>query len=192
MSPGRRASVAMAFAVLAVTVAARAHAPGVLSAATPFEVSDASISRALYGTFETGAEVFVVRMTFTEDFALPMELMVPHKERLRTHRPAYAFLCPGTPAPSDAERAALPRPLPAGWGTFVDLGRVEPRPAFYESFTRRFFWTTGAVALRAPRGPCEVWIWSPARTTGAFAWGMGVEERIDVGEALADWGTYAY
>lgn len=171
---------------------ARAHAPGVLQAGEPFVVADATISRALYGSFVTGREVFVVRMTFPEDFALPMELMVPHKESLRSHRPAYAFACPGMPPPTDDERRALPRALPAGWGAFVDLGQVTPRPAFYESFTRRFFWTTGAVALRAPRGPCEVWIWSPQGTAGAFAWGMGVEERIDMGEALADWGTYAY
>lgn len=183
---------ATALAVLTITASAWAHAPATLAPGAPFDVADATISRALYGSFVTGAEVFVVRMTFPEDFALPMELMVPHKESLREHRPAYAFACAGMPEPDAQERAALPRPLPAGWGAFVDLGRVTPRPAFYESFTRRFFWTTGAVALRAPRGPCEVWIWSPQRTAGAFAWGMGVEERIDVGEALADWGTYAY
>lgn len=63
---------------------------------------------------------------------------------------------------------------------------------FYEFFTRRFFWSSGVVAVAVPRGAFEIWIWSPRRTSGKFGIGFGVEERIDFADALANWGDYAY
>jgi len=178
-------------ATLAAPVA-KAHAPAVLHADRPFVVEDSTISRALYGSFSSGAERFVVKLDFPEPFALPFEVLVPHRDGWRKHRPAYAVIARGLPAPSAEEAASLPAPLPEGHGAFVDLNRVDPRPVIYESFTRRFFWTSGPVALVVPPGPAEIWIWSPEGTKGQVVIGFGVEERIDIGEALADWGSFAY
>src|SRR5690606_20423797 len=137
-------------ALLPLTV--RGHSPGALDAHRPHHVHDASISHALYGIFETGDEVFVVQVEFEEDFAFPVELFVPHRDELREHRPAFALVGPGLPQPSEEARRALPRPLPEGAGAFIDLNRVTPRPAFYESHTRRFFWSSGPVALVVRKG----------------------------------------
>jgi hypothetical protein len=91
---------------------AEAHAPGLLRPEAPFVVEDASISRALYGDFARGDELFVVQLRFEEDFALPIEAFVPHRASLAEHRPAWALVGPGLPAPLPGERAALP-PAPA-------------------------------------------------------------------------------
>lgn len=177
---------------LALSPFAQAHAPTVVRAGVPFDVPDATISRALYGEFLNGDEIFVARLSFPEDFALPVELFVPHRESLKSHRPAWALVGVGLPLPRDHERAALPRPLPTGAGAYVDLNRIDPRPAFYEFFTRRYFWSSGAVALVLPKGAYELWMWSPDRTTGKFGMGFGVEERIDFADALSGWNFYAY
>ena len=182
----------VALGVLLLACVAGAHAPGLLSASRPFEVEDSTISRALYGRFERGDEVFVVRLSFREDFAFPVEVFVPHQAQWREHRPAFALVGPGLPAPTEAERAALPRPLPEGVGAYVDMNQVQPRPVFYETFTRRFFWSTGVVALVVPKGTYEFWIWSPQRTTGKFGLGYGVEERVDFADAIENWSEYAY
>jgi hypothetical protein len=179
-------------ALLVATPAALAHSPGALEPGQVFVVEDATISRALYGEFKQGDELFIIRLTFNEDFALPMELLVPHRDELSDHRPAYALVGPGMPAPSEQERGALPRPLPEGAGAFVELHQRSPRPVFYESFTRRYFWGSGGVALVVPRGTYELWLWSPRRTVGQFNIGFGVEEDVDFSEVLRNWSRYGY
>lgn len=181
-------------ALLAVTwpLAAVAHSPGALDPSRPFEVEDATISRALYGVFEAPDDVFVIRLRFERDFAFPIELMVPHQQALRDHRPAFAIVGAGLPQPASSDGAILPRPLPAGAGAFVEPNAIDPRPAFYETFTRRFFWTSGVIAVVLPAGDYEIWVWSPGGTTGKFVVGFGVEERVDWREALENWSTYAY
>lgn len=188
----RRGAAALALLTALAASLAWAHAPTVLLASAPFVAPDATISRALYGSFVTGKERFVIQLDFPEQFALPFEVLVPHRDALADHRPAYAVLAPGLPTPTQDEAALLPAPLPPGWGAFVDANRGAPREVIFESFTRRFFWTSGPIALVVPKGPVEVWVWSPARTTGDVVIGYGVEERIDIGAALKDWGTFAY
>ena len=179
--------------VVLLPIIARAHSPSVLSPGAPTVIEDTSISYALYGVFETGDEVFRVKLSFPEDFALPVEVFVPHRDELKEHRPAFALVGPGLLfEPMAEERAALPLPLPAGAGAYVDLNRVSPRPVFYETFTRRFFWSTGAVALVVPKGDYELWMWSPNKTRGKFGIGFGVEEGGDFSRAFEDWSVYAY
>ena len=180
--------------VLAVVVAstAQAHSPGLLDPDEPFDVADATISRALYGNFRSGGEVFVLRMSFPEGFAFPLEVFVPHRDSLREHRPAYALVGPGLPTPPPEVVARLPSALPAGHGAFIDFSDENPRPVFYESFTRRFFWSSGVTGYVVPPGEIELWIWSPQGTTGKFGVGFGVEEDVDWREALKNWSDYAY
>lgn len=179
---------------LAVLVAwpGLAHAPGRLRADSPFVFERPEISYAAFGEFVTGDERFVITLTHQTRFAAPVEVLVPHQQNLAEHRPAWAVVGPGLPAPSAEELAALPMPLPAGAGAVVELNQVRPRPALYENVMRRFFWTSGPLAVVFPAGPSELWIWSPGRTRGEFGIGYGVEEGGGYLEAFEDWSFYAY
>jgi len=171
---------------------APAHAPGRLRPDEVFVLEKPNISYAVFGEFVTGEERFVLKVTHEGRFGAPVELLVPHQANLQEHRPAWAVVGPGLPAPSAEELAALPAPLPPGWGAVVDLNQVTPRPALFESVMRRFFWTSGALAVVFPAGESEVWIWSPAKTSGKFGLGYGVEEGGGYMEAFKDWSFYAY
>lgn len=171
---------------------ADAHTPGKLLASTPYEVQHPADSYALFGVFHTGAERFVVKLSHPTRFAAPVELLVPHVDELRDHRPAYAVVGPGLPSPTAEELAALPAPLPAGWGAEVELNQVAPRPVLFESIMRRFYWTSEPLAVVFPAGASEIWVWSPAQTTGKFGLGFGVEEGGGYLAALDDWSLYAY
>ncbi|MFZ5442501.1 MAG: hypothetical protein ACOZQL_21000 [Myxococcota bacterium] len=179
-------------APLLLTALLLAHVPGHLQPDEAFVLPAPEASAALFGVFVTGEERFVIRITHATRFATPIELMVPHEERLRAHRPAWALVGPGLPAPTDAERAALPAPLPDGFGAVVELNQEEPRRVLWESVMRRFFWTTGALAVVLPKGDSELWVWSPQKTTGKFGIGYGVEENGGYMKALEDWSFYAY
>ena len=181
----------LAFVLLAA-LPATAHAPGRLHAGEVFVLEKPDISYAVFGEFSTGFERFVLTVNHPVRFGAPLELLVPHQENLRAHRSAWAVVGLGLPAPTAEERAALPAPLPPGWGAVVDLNQVTPRPTIFESVMRRFFWTSGALAVVFPKGKSEVWIWSPAKTRGKFGLGYGVEEGGGYMEALKDWAFYAY
>lgn len=180
-----------ALSVLAAA-AAVAHTPGRLAPDAPWPVQHPEVSYAVYGEFVTGEERFVLQLRFEERFAAPVEVFVPHQGALEDHRPAWALVGPGLPPPSDEERAALPAALPDGWGAVVDLNTVSPRPVFYEFVMRRFYWTSGAMAVVFPAGDSELWVFSPRNTTGKFGLGFGVEEGGGYLAALRDWCFYAY
>lgn len=169
-----------------------AHAPGRLSADEPFVFEKPDISYAVFGQFLTGEERFVIKLTHPTRFATSVEVLVPHQPDLRDHRPAWAVVGRGLPPPNAEERAALPSPLPAGFGAVVDLNQARPRPALYENVMRRFFWTSEPLAVVFPEGESELWVWSPAKTVGKFGIGYGVEEGGGYMEAFKDWSFYAY
>ncbi len=179
--------------VLVPAATVEAHAPAVLDPTEPYVVEDPAVSRALYGTFVTGDEVFDIRLRPATRIALPFEMLVPRRDGLGAHRPAYAVVAPGLPPPSPEQAARLPRPLPAGAGVFLDANDAPDRAVVFESFLRRVYWTSGPVALLVPAGDVELWIWSPDATTGDFVLAFGVEEGgIDYGDVLGNWGEYAY
>ena len=175
--------------------AAFAHGPQ-LFAEEPIVVDEPTLSWVFVGEFVTGDEVFKLQLAFTESgFALPFEMLVPHQAQLKDHRPSYAVIGPGLPAPTDEERALLPREVPAGMGVFLERNRAEPRVTLFEGFLRRMYWTSEPVALALDQGDCEVWVWSPRGTVGKFALGFGVEEDFgfdSVLDVLADWSDFAY
>lgn len=171
---------------------ALAHVPAHLRADAVFVLERPTFSALLMGEFVTGEERFVISLTHATRFGTPLELLVPHQEDLREHRPAWAVVGVGLPAPSAEELAALPAPLPEGWGAVVDLNDERPRRALFESVMRRFFWTSGALAVVFPKGESEVWVWSPGKTRGKFGLGYGVEEGGGFMKALDDWAFYAY
>ena len=184
--------VPLALVLLRADVA-HAHGPGLLRADEPFEVDEPTLSAALYGDFEAGDEVFVVRMRLDQRLALPFELLVPHRDELDDHRPAYAIVGPGLPAVDPTREPGLPRPLPAGAGAVVELNQEADRPVVFESFLRRVYLSSGPVAVLLPPGEVEIWIWSPAGTRGRFVLGFGVEEGgVAVGDVLSHWSDYAY
>ena len=177
---------------LSVASPSLAHAPGKLDANAAFVVSNPKISLALFGLFVTGAERFVIRLSFDERFATTAEMLVPHQAPLRDHRPAFAVVGPGLPPPNAAELAALPEPLPAGFGAIVELNDQSPRVALFESIMRRVYWTSGALAVVFPKGDLEIWVWSPAGTKGKFCLGYGIEEGGGYMAAFEDWSFYEY
>jgi hypothetical protein len=187
-----RRALVLGVLLLSPARVAEAHTPGKLLAATPYDVQNPADSYALFGVFETGAERFVIRLTHPTRFAAPVEIFVPHIDELKGHRPAYAVVGPGLPIPTAEELAALPAPLPAGWGAEVELNARSPRAVLFESIMRRFYWTSEPLAVVFPAGASEIWVWSPAGTTGKFGLGFGVEEGGGYWAALSDWGLYAY
>jgi hypothetical protein len=171
-----------------------AHVPRV--AAAELDVEAPEVSHAIYGTLVGDTtQVFVTRLGFDQPFALPFELLVPRRRSLAEHRPMFAVVGPGLPAPTPAELEWLPRPLPPGAGVFLDRNDVAERPVIFESFTRRAFWTSGPVALALHEGAYEVWVFSPHGTAGDFVLGFGVEEDFSdegCGDLARNWSTYAY
>lgn len=182
--------------MLSVSVSRRGHAHIPTSTENEIDIESPEISHAIYGTLDGSEEqVFVVRVPFEEPFAAPFELLVPHRRSLADHRPMYAVIGPGLPAPTEDELALLPRPLPDGMGLFLEMNDEPERLVIFESFTRRTFWSSGPVALALEGEPHEIWVFSPDGTAGDFALGFGVEEDFDqvgCGELLGGWSDYAY
>ncbi len=189
-----RHALAVFALLLGMSRTSHAHIP--LVAKPELDVESPEISHAIYGTLSGDpAQLFVFRLDFDEPFALPFELLVPRRNKLEDHRPAFAVVGPGLPEPSEEALALLPRPLPDGMGAFVELHDQPDRPIIFESFTRRAFWTSGPIALALEAGAHEVWVFSPNATAGDFVMGFGVEEDfsdVGCGELVGGWSEYAY
>lgn len=182
----------MRWFLLALIPLLEAHQP--VAVESEFDVEDPYISYAVNGRFETGDERFTIRLTFDRSFALPFELLTEKRSGLADHRPMFAVIGPGLPAPSAEDLAILPDEPAAGLGVFIDRNDDAERLVIFESVMRRFYWSTDTTALALDPGEYEVWVWSPEGTTGDFALGLGVEEDFSegFGGLFADWGTYAY
>jgi hypothetical protein len=172
-----------------------AHVPRV--AEPELDIESPEASHAIYGTLDGDPDqVFVTRLRFEQPFALPFEILVPRRRDLADHRPAFAVIGPGLPAPTAEELAMLPRPLPEGAGLFLERDDAPERPVIFESFTRRAFWSSGPIALALEPGEHEVWVFSPEGTAGDFVLSFGVEEagldQAGCGELSRNWSTYAY
>lgn len=170
-----------------------AHQPSGFDAQRSVTLADPLVSYALYGEITSAGDVFEIRMRPETPVALPIEVLVPRRDELAEHRPIFAIVGPNLPAPTEAERALLPRALPEGMGVVVGSEGPSYRESIFESFTRRIFWTNGVTAYVVPAGEVQIWVFSPRGTTGKFVVGIGVEEAgIDFGNVLGNWGTYAY
>lgn len=171
---------------------APAHQPAAVE--DEFFVENPTISYAVNGRFETGDEVFTVHLDYDRGFAIPFELLIEKRASNQDHRPMYAVVGPGLPAPSEEVRALLPGEVPEGAGVFLDRNDDPERLVIFESVMRRFYWSSDTTALVLDPGEHEVWVWSPEGTTGDFVLGLGVEEDFSegFGGLFADWSTYAY
>lgn len=169
-----------------------AHQPAVVE--TDFEVANPYISYAVNGRFETGEEVFVVHLAYDRGFALPFELLTEKRPALADHRPMFAVVGPGLPAPTADDLAVLPEAPGEGLGVFVDRNDDAERLVIFESVMRRFYYSSDTTAIALQPGAYEVWVWSPQGTTGDFVLGLGVEEDFSegFGGVFEEWGTYAY
>ena len=113
-----------------------AHQPKVLEA--DMRIDHPDISHALYGVFTEETPHFKVRMKFSEPFAMPFEVLVPHRDELKDFRPAMAVISPGLPPPSSEELAELEAQgieIPDGSGAYVNLNDTPERMVIFESFT---------------------------------------------------------
>lgn len=171
------------------------HQPKVLN--DNYTVEGPEISHALYGKLDADHQRLTVRMTFEEPFAMPFEVLVPHRAELEDFRPAYAILSAGLPEPTAEERAVLAEQdieVPDGYGVYVENNDNPERLVIFESFTRRVFWSTGPVAVALGEGETVVHIWATNESYGPLTLGFGVEEDFSdgFGEVFEDWETYAY
>lgn len=192
-----RARLGLAALLFCSLIGRTGHAHTPLVAEPELDVELPEVSHAIYGTLDGDPDqVFVTHLRFEQPFALPFEILVPRRRSLADHRPAFAVIGPGLPAPTAEELALLPRPLPEGMGLFLELDDAPERPVIFESFTRRAFWSSGPVALALDAGEHEVWVFSPEGTAGDFVLGFGVEEagfdQGGCGELSRNWSTYAY
>lgn len=181
------------FLTLLLLPAAQAHRPS--GDIDEVDINDPTISWLVPGHFHDGDEVFVVELVMPTDFALPFELLVEKRPKLKDHRPRFAVVGPGLPQPSSDDAALLPYELPEGWGVFLEKNDAPERVVYFEQVMRRNMWTSGTTAIPLQRGPNEIWVWSPDGTTGDFQLGFGVEEDFSggaYGALFADWATYAY
>lgn len=171
---------------------ADAHQPAT-SDAYEFDVAKPKISWAIVGSFDEGDEVFTVRLSYDEPFALPFEMLTEHRKKFEDFRPAYVVVGPGLPAPTAEDEAFLPRPVPEGAGVYIERNDGD-REAIFEAVMRRAYYSSGAIALPLLAEDYEVWIWSPDGDTGDFTLGLGVEEDFSdgFGGLFSDWSDYAY
>lgn len=178
---------------VAIAAIAHAHRPGTLKEDTT--VSNPYVSWTFPGLFETGDELYVLRLNMERAFATPFEIMVPRQEGYRNFRPQFAIVGPGLPKPSRRIEAILPKPLPEGAGVFYEANDKPERDVFFETVMRRSLWSSGTTAIPLQKGNYQVWIWSSEKQKGKFQFAFGVEEKFD-GEAFSalfsNWGLYAY
>jgi hypothetical protein len=172
---------------------ASAHRPAPAELRTV--IDDPTISWVIAGELHDGDEVYTIALDFPRPFALPFELMTEKRAGTADFRPAYAVVGAGLPVPSVEVTAALPMPLPEGWGAFVAWNDEPEREIYFEQVMRRNLYTTGSHALALREGPHEIWIWNPDGLPGDWQMGFGVEEDFG-GDAFADifahWGRYAW
>lgn len=181
--------------LLSLGLSPRGHAHRPTAVQREFDVELPEVSHAIYGELAGPDDLYTVRLTFEQPFAMPLEILVPHRRSLEEHRPVYAVVGPGQPAPTPEEAALLPRPLPPGAGVFLERNDAAERLVIFESFSRRMFWSSGPMALALAAGDHEIWIFSPEGTSGDFVLGFGVEEDfsgVGCGDFASDWGTYAF
>ncbi len=153
---------------------AAAHQPGEVEDVV--EIGNPLISYAISGELDEPGQVAIITMDMPTDFALPFELLTPHRAAYQAFRPAYAVIAAGLPAPTDGERAVLPEEVPAGMGVYVDLNDDAERAVIFEDVLRRVYWSTGVIALPVRAGSVEIWVWSPEDAMGPFTMAFGVEE----------------
>jgi hypothetical protein len=172
-----------------------AHQPKILE--EDMVINHPDVSHALYGVFTEETPHFKVRMSFSHPFAMPFEVLVPHRDELTDFRPAFAIISPGLPQPTSDGLAALEAQgieIPSGSGAYVHLNDEAERMVIFESFTRRVFWSTGPVAIPLGAGASEIHLWVQDGQYGPATLGFGVEEDFSegFGEVFADWDKYAY
>lgn len=183
----------IALLLLAVPLAS-AHRPQ--PAEERLVIEKPKISHVIGGEFLEGPEVFTVVLEYDTPFAMPMELQVPFVPRNENHRPAFAVVGPGLPAPTAEQAALLPLDVPEGSGVYVELNDDPEREVYFERVMRRTMWTSGSVALHFPSaGTYEVWVWSPDFSVGEFWLGFGVEEDFSGGgwsSIFSSWDLFAW
>lgn len=191
----KRLSLLVCTTALLLASAGESHQPATLDDVRVVEKP--TISHALYGALSEEVPVLEIKMDFEQAFAMPFELLVPHKSEFQNFRPMMAVVAPGLPPPNATESDLLQAAgieIPDGVGVYVDQNDDEERLVIFESFTRRVFWSSGPIALAVAAGTTQIFVWSPEGETGAITVGFGVEEDFSdgFGKVFEDWSRYAY
>lgn len=136
----KRWSLLVCITALLLASTGQGHQPATLDGVRVIEKP--TISHALYGELSEEVPLLEIKMDFEEGFAMPFELLVPHKSEFQNFRPVMAVVAPGLPAPNATESDLLQEAgieIPDGSGVYVDQNNDEERLVIFESFTRRVF-----------------------------------------------------
>jgi hypothetical protein len=158
---------------------ARAHQPFFeeedIQADHPWQVSDPTISTAVYATLESAGDIDYFTFEGLEREVVLLQLTIPQIEGQEDFAPTMALLGPGLPQ----------NELPSGIIVPENAGAViiEPPPGpattFYEPFSRTSYWERQEERVALPAaGRYVVAVWHPEAEVGRYTFVIGEKERL--------------
>lgn len=176
-------ATATAILLLAGSGRAGAHVPYIerfdYSTHWPFVVQDPEQSIAAYAWLRSHVDVDVYSFEVIEPTRLYGNVLVPACPAYATFYVSFALIGPGLPEPT----AALPFPLPDGYGAIVVAWRPdgEPRPTFYEPFGAKWYYEGPELRLPVTTpGRYAFVYWDPEGNVGDYVAAIGDRERFDL------------
>lgn len=172
--------------------ALRAHQPfcefADLTAATPWQVPDASISHAYFGNVYPAGDIDYFSFEATAGQSVLISLSIPAIDDVEVYAPLLVVFGPGVSGPAGLDLPAALE-IPEGQGAaLIPLGD-EP-DYFYEPFGRSYFWNWQDTFFVAPQTAVyTVALWHPQGEIGRYTFVIGQREVLG-GEA-ACFATYA-
>ncbi|MCY3947387.1 MAG: hypothetical protein OXF44_14010 [Anaerolineaceae bacterium] len=172
--------------------ALRAHQPWCefadLTAATPWQVPDASISYAYFGNVYPAGDIDYFSFEAKAGQPVLISLSIPAIEDVDVYAPLLLVFGPGVSGPAGLDLPAAPE-IPEGQGAaLIPLGD-EP-DHFYEPFGRKYFWNWQDSIFVAPQTAVyNVALWHPRGEIGRYTFVIGQREVLG-GEADC-FATYA-
>ncbi|MDE0610776.1 MAG: hypothetical protein OXH77_12805 [Anaerolineaceae bacterium] len=174
--------------------ALRAHQPfcefADLTAATPWQVPDASISHAYFGNVYPAGDIDYFSFEATAGQPVLISLSIPAIDGVDVYAPLLLVFGPGVSGPAGLDLPAAPE-IPEGQGAaLIPLGD-EP-DYFYEPFGRKYFWNWQDSIFVAPQTAAyTVALWHPRGEIGRYTFVIGQREVLG-GEAdcFATYGEY--
>jgi hypothetical protein len=159
-------------------------------------LSDAAVSRAVYGTLAPGEAFDAYRLMVSRPASTPVEMLVPKSDTYGDFRPAFALIGPGLPAAGRAPAFIVERLRTASTAASPVPGAplrvlVVPDPAaaaregFYEPFSFTSYYRGGESRVDlVPGVTYYLVVYEPAGQRGEYALGIGEAEEFTAGDVL--------
>ena len=167
--------------------ALRAHQPycevADLTAATPWQVPDASISHAYFGNVHPAGDIDYFSFEATAGQPVLISLSIPAIDDVDVYAPLLLVFGPGVSGPAGLDLPAAPEKPEGQCAALIPLGD-EP-DYFYEPFGRRYFWNWQDSIFVAPQTAAyTVALWHPRGEIGRYTFVIGQREVLG-GEAAS-------